>query len=302
MPLTPPRVFLGRPLGLPRIARIDHPRALRGVGSGALLLFALWFCGCGPRGACPAYPHTSPSAALDAHREARAVTRVVRAEARVDTRGHEGRVRGTVMMFLERPDRVRFDVLTQFGAAAVLTSDGERFQLADLRENRFLEGPTCPSNIARLLGVSLEGAEVARFLMGDTPRLAPAEASMVCEGSGYTVTLRAPDGRRQELAFLVPTRDRNAPPAQQRLRLVRSQLFDADGTVWRVTYDDYRAVRDGEREVELPFVVHFEDERHDADTLVRFREIALNVTVPTNAFSQQPTPGLASEYVACDPE
>ena len=37
--------------------------------------------GCGPSGACPAYPHTLPSAALDAHREAREVTRVVRAEA-----------------------------------------------------------------------------------------------------------------------------------------------------------------------------------------------------------------------------
>jgi hypothetical protein len=227
----------------------------------------------------------------------------MRAEARVDTRGHEGRVRGTVMMFLERPDRVRFDVLTQFGAAAVLTSDGERFQLADLRENRFLEGPTCPSNIARLLGVSLEGSEVARFLMGDTPRLSPAESSMTCEGSGYTVTLRAPDGRRQELTFLVPTSDRNAPPAQQRLRLTRSQLFDREGdTVWRVSYDDYQTVRDGDQEVELPFVVHFEDERHGADTLVRFREIALNVTVPEGAFSQTPAPGLVREYVACEPE
>ncbi len=258
--------------------------------------------GCGPSGACPAYPHTLPSAALDAHREAREVTRVVRAEARVDTRGTEGRVRGTVMMFLERPDRVRFDVLTQFGAAAILTSDGERFQLSDIRENRYLEGPTCPSNIARLLGVSLEGSEVARFLMGDTPRLDPAEASMACEGDGYTVTLRAPDGRRQELAFLVPTADRNAPPAEQRLRLTRSELFDTTGhTVWRVRYDDYRVVRDGDSRVELPFVVHFEDERHDADTLVRFQDIALNVEVPEGAFSQTPTPGLTSEFVACDP-
>ncbi len=277
---------------------------LRSLGVLSLLAVA-WtgVSGCGPSGACPAYPHTGPAAALDAHRDARAVTRVVRAEARVDTRGREGRVRGTVMMFLERPDRVRFDVLTQFGAAAILTSDGERFQLTDVRENRFLEGPTCPSNIARLLGVSLEGAEVARFLMGDTPRLDPAEASMACEGDGYTVTLRAPDGRRQELAFLVPTADRNARPADQRLRLVRSELFDASGaTVWRVSYEDYRVVQDGAAEVELPFVVHFEDERHDADTLVRFQDIALNVTVPAGAFAQTPTPGLASEYVACDPE
>ncbi len=266
------------------------------------LALAVGAAGCGPRGACPAYPHTNAAGALDAHRAEREQTRVVRAEARVDTRGREGRIRGTVMMFLERPDRVRFDVLTQFGAAAVLTSDGEQFQLADLRENRFLQGPTCPSNIARLLGVSLEGAEVARFLMGDTPRLSPAEQTLTCEGDGYTVTLVAPDGRRQELAFLVPTSDRNAPPEEQHLRLKRSQLYAADGsTVWRVTYDDYQRVRDGDTVVELPFVVQFEDERNGADTLVRFREIALNVRPPEGAFEQSPSPGLVPEFVACDP-
>ena len=90
--------------------------------------------------------------------------------------------------------------------------------------------------------------------------------------------------------------------AEQRLRLTRSELFDTTGhTVWRVRYDDYRVVRDGDSRVELPFVVHFEDERHDADTLVRFQDIALNVEVPEGAFSQTPTPGLTSEFVACDP-
>ncbi len=30
------------------------------------------------------------------------------------------------MMFVERPDRVRFDAVTQFGPALSLTSDGDR--------------------------------------------------------------------------------------------------------------------------------------------------------------------------------
>ena len=261
---------------------------------------ALLTLACGPKGACPAYPHATPSAALDAHRDAREVVQVIRAEARVDSRGREGRIRGTVMMFLERPDRVRFDVLTQFGAVATLTSDGEEFQLNDMREGRFLFGPTCASNIGRLLGVELEGAEVARFLMGDTPRLPDAQTTLTCEGDGYQVELRVDDGRRQQLVFLVPRADREKPPAEQRMRLQRSELFDAEGaTIWRVTYSDYQSVAAGAAQVELPFAIQFEDPRNDADTLVRFQDIDVNVAVPPGAFAQSAPAGVAPEYVAC---
>ena len=218
----------------------------------------------------------------------------------METRGREGRVRGTVLMFLERPDRVRFDVMTQFGAAAILTSDGDRFPAHRSRENRYLEGPTCPTNIGRLLGVELEGSEVARFLMGDTPRLPDAEAELVCEGEGYRVTLTAADGRRQELVFFVPRSDAEVPPAEQHLRLRRSELFDAEGeSTWRVTYDDYRPVP-GTEGVQLPFVVQFVDRRNDADTLVRFQDIATNVEVPEGAFEQSPPGGMTPEYVSCE--
>ena len=92
--------------------------------------------------------------------------RVFRGDARVDRRDAEGRIRGTVLMILERPDRVRFDAMTQFGPAAVLTSDGETFALTDLREDRFFVGPTCPQNIARLLGMPLTAEEIAQLLVG----------------------------------------------------------------------------------------------------------------------------------------
>lgn len=268
----------------------------------SLVSVAFLVTACGPRGACPAYPHTGAEAALSAHQSARSTARVIRAEARVDSRGREGRIRGTVLMFLERPDRVRFDVMTQFGPAAVLTSDGERFQLMDMRENRFLTGPTCPSNIGRLLGVELEGSEVARFLMGDSPRIDAEDQALVCEGDGYQITLNGDDGTRQEMVFFVPSADREAPPEEQRMRLTRSELFEADGSSrWQVTYDDYQSVEaeDG-AVVELPFAVHFVDHRNGADTLVRFRDIDMNVEVNTAIFSQTPPAGLPQQHVACD--
>ena len=92
--------------------------------------------------------------------------------------GDRGRIRGTVLMFLERPNRVRFDVMTQLGPAAVLTSDGDTFQLSDLREGAFLHGPTCPENIARLLGISVDAENVLRVLDSSGSPLAGAKVAL----------------------------------------------------------------------------------------------------------------------------
>ncbi|MCB9611560.1 MAG: DUF4292 domain-containing protein [Sandaracinus sp.] len=261
--------------------------------------------GC-PRTACPTIPHQDPARALRMHRSLHRTVRAIRAEARVDQRGDRGRIRGTVLLLLARPDRVRFDAMTQLGPAAVLTSDGEAFQLLDMRENRFLEGPTCPSSIARLLGVELGGEELARFLLGDSPQLPTDDLSMACGEDGYLVTLHADDGRRQELVFTVREGDEDVPPDDQHLRLVRSELFHPDGrTDWRATFDRYTLVPDPNdaegRGVALPFLVRFVDPDTDADTEVRFTEITL-VDPPTDAsvFHQSPPPGVTVETLECD--
>src|SRR5690606_19871157 len=233
--------------------------------------------------------------------------RVVRAHARVDRRDSEGRIRGSVSMFVERPDRVRFDAMTQFGPAAILTSDGERFALMDLQKNRYFVGPTCPANIERLLGIRFSGEEVTRFLLGETPTIDAVEQSMRCEDGRYVVTLQAADGRRQELVLEVREADLEAPPESQQLRLVRSEVFGPEGqTEWRVTFGDYRFVADPLDETEprrgvvMPYTLRFEDPLRGTDTLVRFERIELNVEVPEGAFQQQPRPGLAVEEVHCD--
>jgi len=231
--------------------------------------------------------------------------RTIRAEARVDQRGEEGRIRGTVLLFVERPERVRFDAMTQLGPAAVLTSDGEEFQLLDLREDRFLHGPSCPENISRLLGIPMSGEDLTRFVLGDTPRIAARSESIRCTGGGtYLITLEGEGGERQQIELAIREADLEAPVTEQRLRLLRSEVFDAEGaTIWRATFGDYRVVPDPLSEAEppmgvaMPFTIHFEG--RGADTLVRFRSIDLNAEPPADAFHQQPPPGIAIEYVGC---
>ena len=262
----------------------------------ALFLLLLAASGCKTAPACPVQARTDAAKALHDHATRQSGWRSIKAEARVTQWGRNGRIRGTVLMFLEQPNHVRFDVMTQVGPAAVLTSDGETFQLSDLREGTFLHGPTCPENIARLLGISVDAENVLRLLTGDTPMIEATERSMECRDGRYVVTLVAADGTTQEVAFSIDEADREKPPEDQRLTLRRSTERAADGkTRWEATYDDYIDV-EGQS---FPTNVRFVDELNGADTSVRVKSISLNPEVPEGAFQQVPSPGMSVELASC---
>jgi outer membrane lipoprotein-sorting protein len=234
--------------------------------------------------------------ALDDHRNQQSGWQSIKAEARVTQWARDGRIRGTVLMFLQRPNRVRFDVMTQVGPAAVLTSDGESFQLSDSRQGVFLQGPTCPENIARLLGISVEAENVLRLLTGDTPMIEATQESMECREGRYVVTRLASDGTTQEVSFSIHDEDLDKAPAEQRLSLRRSVERAANGdTRWEATYDEYIEV-DGQS---FPTKVRFVDQVNDADTSVRVKTISVNPEVPDGAFHQSPSPGMSVEFASC---
>lgn len=265
------------------------------------ILLAVSTSGC-PAGVCPNVRFEDATSALSSHGRASAPIEVVRAEARVDRRDAEGRIRGTVLMMLQLPDRVRFDAMTQLGPAAILTSDGTTFALTDLREEKFFVGPTCPANIERLLGIPLSGDDVALLLTGRSPRIDAERSEIACDGGVYRVTLHGADGRTQHLALAVSEEDVAAAPEQQRMRLLESRVHAPDGSLeWRVTWDDHRAVADprGGGGVTMPYRVRFEHPSRGIDTLVRFESIDLNARVPDDAFVQTPRPGLEVETVEC---
>ena len=250
----------------------------------------------------PSYPIKDAGTALARRDATIAQVSSMRAEARVDQRAKQGRIRGTVLMIVERSGRVRFDVMTQFGPIAILTSDAKQFAYADFREKRYLTGETCPSNIARLLGVPLSAADTARFLLGGTPVLpgAKSELKLADEGS-YRLTLRSPDGQRQELELAVYAADLKQPPDRQRLYLVRSELFNPKGSrVWRVTYDDAEPTSSAPDAVLMPRKVRIEQPASSSDTLVLFKQIKINPQVPDEAFGQTPRPGMEEAEALCD--
>jgi outer membrane lipoprotein-sorting protein len=266
------------------------PGTLRRLALAALLLGSA--CKSGPP--CPSMPAVDAAQTMAAHQSQSSRWTSLKAEARVTQWGDRGRIRGTVLMFLERPGRVRFDVMTQLGPAMVLTSDGEQFQLSDFRENLFLEGPTCPYNIQRLLGISMDADNVLRLLTGDTPRLEAKSQSMRCEDGDYVVSIEAWDGRTQEITFAVKAHDETT--AEPELELRRSRVRSADGALqWEATYGDYTEV-DGRS---FPRRVRFVDEVHDSDTSIQVKSISVDPGVPADAFQQTVRPGMRVEHSAC---
>ena len=264
-----------------------------------LLLLLSAACSSIPR---PAYPIADATLATAREQASNADVKAIRAEARGEQRGRDGRVRGTVLMFVERGERVRFDVMTQFGPVAILTGDREHFAYADLRANRYLTGATCPKNIARLLGVPLSVDETSRFLLGSTPLIAAEHSTIVWNTKGfYRATLFAHDGQRQELDLAVYEADRGLPAAKQRLYLVRSELHAVDGrTLWRVTYEEHQPVQLGAEKVLAPFRVRVEQPSAGTDTMIHFKRITLNPTIPAEAFTQTPRGGMIEEEASCE--
>lgn len=272
----------------------------------AWFALALFVFGCGgvsyPR---PNFPHEDADAVVRSLGQSREAVVALRAEARVEQRGEGGRLRGTVMMFVERPSSVRFDVMTQFGPAAILTSHGEQFRLLDLRENRFLQGRTCPSNLAKLLGVSLSSEQMVGVLFGAAPEVPISSRSVTVGGDGlYHVVEQLEGGGRQELDLTIRESDRDAAPERQVLSLVRVERFGPNGErLFRVGYEGRTERSTGGTTGEslgFPDVVTFEDFQRDRTVRIRFVSMDVNVEVPANAFIQEPPPGVTAEEAACE--
>ncbi|HEX5658841.1 MAG TPA: DUF4292 domain-containing protein [Polyangiales bacterium] len=243
---------------------------------------------------CPAQLITDPAQAIAAQKHA--PIRSLRAEAKIDQRGRDGRIKGKLMMFVERPDRVRFDAMTQFGPALILTSDGQNFALSDFKDGRYLSGPACAESLGRVIGVALASSEVASVLLGEAPLIAGTDA-LSCSGGTYKLERRGADGAREELELAVHEADRKLPPGQQRLYLAAATLWNPRGDkLYRVRYEDYRRVGNAE----FPHTVRIDDFGNHSDALLRLSDVAVDVAVPAGAFTQTPRAGLALEAVECD--
>lgn len=146
----------------------------------------------------PGGPAALPSAA-DLHEalEARrtAVTSL-RALARVRISDPGGTVSSRDAIVVERPDRLRVDVLSALGPAALaFTVDGGRLQVYAAGEKTLYTGAASPANLSRYAGVGLAPEQIVDLLLGTPPAAGgtdPGEAVVAADPETGWTGLRQP--------------------------------------------------------------------------------------------------------------
>lgn len=291
------------------------------IGPFGAAVFALGAMGCGSPP--PASQMPNARAALDRLHASQDCGLGIHASAKIDHFGQQGRVRGDLLMFALWPARLRMDVIgpMNVGIVATLTSDADRFALADLREKRFFYGPASACNIARLTTVPMPGHVLVTLLRGEAPVLKhdASAASIGWSTSGYYVVKIASTNSTDEEIHIAPhPADFGRPWQEQRLRLVDVMVKQQGLVLYHAELDDHKPAAmskprvdpDGIDppipvsgpvcEAELPRRIHVEVPGKDQDVLFRYEDVTWNPALTEGLFTQSPPGGLQIQRVTCD--
>jgi len=134
---------------------------------------------------------------------------------------------------VERPDRLRVEVLSPFGVVFALTSSDGDLAAYVREENRVYRGAATPANLARYAALDLKVTDVVDVLLGGAPQRQVSDASVYAEPSTGLVRLRQETAQG---AQVVVFGDESRLP-------VEVQELDHDGAlVWRAEFSNYRTV------------------------------------------------------------
>jgi hypothetical protein len=297
-----------------------HLHTARGGVAGVALAALIAGCASAPPSRFP-----SAGAALERMRQTYACSRAVRAEAKIDYFGEEGRVRGNVMYIAALPERLRFDVFSPFGVTlATLTSDGANFTLYDFREKSFHYGPASVCNVARFTRVPVPPHALAQLLRGEAPLLvhSPEQASLewssgLFSSGRYVVEIRSKHAARERIELAPRPEDWQRPWAEQRLRVLKVAIEQQGIELYSADLADHRVVRTAAAHVdpdglapalppsgpacdaEVPGRVRLEVPGTDQDLILRNDRVHHNPPLEVATFRQVPPGGVRVRYSGC---
>ncbi len=279
----------------------------------------LLLTGC-PSAAPPsAFPNAD--AALGRMKATLACVNGVQGNAKIDHFSPRGRIRGDLYLLTANADRVRFDVVSPFGATLyTLTSDGKRFQMLNLGEKEFLQGPASPCNLARLTQVPIPGHALVSLLRGEAPVLLhqPDAASISWDPGGfYKLAIQSSREATQEIHLEVHPDDVKKPWEQQRARATYVRvaqrgvdLYEADLRNWKgVKNAGPKQDPDGldpdvqpiglACDAELPESIRMKVPNTEEDVVFQYKDAKWNPGIEASAFTQPVPGGVRTMAVDC---
>jgi hypothetical protein len=241
--------------------------------------------------------------------------------AKIDHFSPRGRIRGDVYILAVNPDRVRFDVVSPFGATIyTLTSDGQRFQMLDLKEKQFLYGPASACNLARLTQVPVPGHALVSLLRGEAPVLVhdPRGATIAWDGDGfYRVLISSTRDASQEIHLTIPPEDMNRPWAEQRVRVTDVRVTQRGTDLYHAELKNHAAASTAAPRVdeegiddpippiggacgaELPRSIRMRVPNTEDDVIFQYKDAKWNPPLLPGSFTQPVPGGVVRRYVTC---
>jgi hypothetical protein len=247
----------------------------------------------------------------------------VQGEAKIDHFSPKGRIRGDIVLTAVVPDRVRFDVVSFGTTLYTLTSDGNRFQMLDVKEKQFLHGPATPCNLARLTQVPVPGHALVALLRGEAPVLVhqPAGATIVWDTGGfYRIALSSTREATEEIQMEIRPGDADKPWAEQRVRITDVVVRQRGIDLYHADLSNHAPLPTATTRVdpdhldpdippigpvcdaELPRSIRMRVPNTEEDVVFQYKEAKWNPPIIPGAFEQQAPGGVRSVYVTCGKE
>ena len=227
-----------------------------------------------------------PAALLEAWTRAAGERRGLRGRARLAVDGANGavRLRGKQILVLERPSQLRVEILGLLNqTVAVLTTDGERFELFRAEDRSYETGSVHPDLLWEQAYLALTPEEAIGLLLGlPAPDRSLAPVAALGDAAGG-VSLELADAARR-------LRRRAGFDVEGRLRWLEV-LDGADALVWRAEFDEYAAVG-GE-----PFAhaVSIEVSAGRTRAEISLRDVELNPELPPDIFRLRAPEGAGTQ-------
>jgi hypothetical protein len=261
------------------------------VARAALLVVALVFwSAC--KTVAPAVPLPSddprPAALLKAWGATAGARHALRGRLHLAVDGYDGEVRfrGNQIVALERPARLRVEVLGFLNqTAAVIATDGERFEVFRSDDRSYQTGGVYPGLLMRQAHLALTPGEAVEVLLGaPAPGAGLVPAQAVAAG-GDLIRMDLVDSEQR-------VRQRAAFDADSRLR--EFEVVDEGGAVrWRARFGDHEVVG----ETFFPHTIVLDVTTGDTHVEISLRDVELNPRLAPGVFQlrdpagQQPREG-----------
>jgi len=258
-----------------------HPRcassAYPSVANALLAILAFIAAGCSTTAKPPAAlqlpaPQWESAKLIESMGQRRQQFRSVRALARVNYAGPEGKHGFEEAVLVQRPDRLRLETLTLLGAILIVTANGQEIIGYHPREGVMVRGRSSKENLLRYTQIPLELDEITALLLG----LPPVEPSAPWRQDGNSLIF-SPNGRiKDSLAF-----ESHLPVPTQ------WQRFNGGGALeLTARFSDYITTPAGL----FPSKIDVDAPLQGRKLEIRFQEPEFNATIPAESFSQQKPP------------